>query len=73
MVVLGGIFYGRSLPFFNFPSAALGLPSLYPERYGNNLAVVYLIWISIVTALYFPCRWYMNYKNRSHAAWLSYL
>ncbi|MBZ5859572.1 DUF1624 domain-containing protein [Flavihumibacter profundi] len=41
---------------------------------GFNLAMVYVIWISLVTALYPLCRWYDKYKS-SHPEkkWLSYL
>ncbi len=31
--------------------------------YGFNLVVVYLIWISVVILLYFPCKWYDRYKS----------
>jgi len=27
----------------------------------------------VVIAMYLPCRWVMEYKNRNRAAWLSYL
>jgi uncharacterized membrane protein len=72
-VVLGGLRYNRWDFFFQFPTALLGFPARgFPSNYGYNLAAVYLIWISLVCALYFPCRWYMNFKNRHHSAWLSY-
>lgn len=73
-VVLGGTRYGRWDLFFQFPGALVGLPAPgFPSDYGYNLAVVYLIWFALVGALYFLCRWYMNFKNRNPAAWLSYL
>jgi uncharacterized membrane protein len=73
-VLLGGLRFGRWDFLFQFPGALLGLPAGdFPQNYGYNLAVVYLIWISLACAFYFPCRWYMNFHSRKHAAWLSYL
>lgn len=40
---------------------------------GYPLWAVYLFWIAVVAALYYPCKWYGNYK-RTHAYWwLSYV
>lgn len=42
--------------------------------YGYSLFVVYLVWIGVVTLLYFPSRTYMRYKvNNRDKWWLSYL
>jgi uncharacterized membrane protein len=39
-----------------------------------HLRSVYLIWIGIVAALYFPCKWYGTYKAaHPEKKWLSYL
>ena len=41
---------------------------------GYPLWMVYIVWLSIVIILYFPCRWYSKYKaNHSQNKWLSYL
>lgn len=41
---------------------------------GYPLWVVYTIWISVVILLYFPCRWYGNYRaNHPEKKWLTYL
>lgn len=37
------------------------------------LWAVYLLWLLVVTILYFPCRWYAEVKRRSRNPWLSYL
>jgi hypothetical protein len=45
------------------------------QGYGFTLATVYLLWISVVLALYPLCRWFDRYK-RTHQStrwWLSYL
>jgi uncharacterized membrane protein len=45
-----------------------------PAGYGHGLPFIYLIWILAVASLYFPCRWFMEFK-RQHRDWnwLSYL
>lgn len=45
-----------------------------PDNSGFNLGIVYLIWISVVLVLYFPCRWYNKYKQANKQKWwLHYL
>jgi uncharacterized membrane protein len=44
-----------------------------PAGYGYNLPFVYLMWITTVALLYFPCRWFAELKRRRHEWWLSYL
>jgi uncharacterized membrane protein len=73
-VLLGGLRYGRWDFLLQLPPSAQGsFPPGFPLDYGNSLPVVYLIWLSLVAALYVPCRWYMGVKQRSRSAWVSYL
>jgi uncharacterized membrane protein len=44
-----------------------------PNGYGHNLPFIYLIWITAVIILYFPCRWFMEVKQGRKDWWLSYL
>jgi hypothetical protein len=44
-----------------------------PPAYGYNLPFVYLMWITTVISLYFPCRWFADLKKRRRDWWLSYL
>lgn len=44
-----------------------------PAGYGYNLGFVYLMWITAVVLLYFPCRWFAELRSRRHEWWLSYL
>lgn len=44
-----------------------------PDGYGYNLPVVYLMWITAIVILYFPCRWFAELKRRRKDWWLSYL
>ena len=57
-------------PVFDIAFATQSPP---PAGYGYPLAVVYLIWIGVVLALYPLCRWFAGVKRRRRAAWLSYL
>lgn len=40
---------------------------------GYSLPVVYAVWLTAVTILYFPCRWFMQVKATNKSWWLSYL
>ncbi|HXM60850.1 MAG TPA: heparan-alpha-glucosaminide N-acetyltransferase domain-containing protein [Terriglobales bacterium] len=44
-----------------------------PDEWGFNLPFVYLMWITAVVILYFPCRWYEGVKQRRKDWWLSYI
>ena len=44
-----------------------------PDGWGYNLPFVYLMWITVVVILYFPCRWYEEVKQRRKDWWLSYI
>ena len=44
----------------------------FPPDYGVGLGGVYLIWIFVVAALYFPCKWFAGVKQRSKKWWLAY-
>jgi uncharacterized membrane protein len=46
---------------------------LYKAGFGFNLAVVYLVWLAILVALYPAARWFAEVKRRRRAWWLSYL
>jgi uncharacterized membrane protein len=45
-----------------------------PLGYGHGLPVIYVVWILAVALLYFPCRWFMEFRSQHRDwAWLSYL
>jgi uncharacterized membrane protein len=44
-----------------------------PDDLGFNLLGVYIVWFLVIAILYFPCRWYSNYKRTHYQWWLSYL
>ena len=44
-----------------------------PDGYGHGLPFIYLIWMTVLVILYFPCGWFMGVKQRRKDWWLSYL
>jgi len=44
-----------------------------PHNFGFPLVGVYAIWLLLITLLYFPCRWFGQYKKTHRQWWLSYL
>jgi uncharacterized membrane protein len=44
-----------------------------PATFGYNLWIMYGIWLFVVLALYFPCRWFSRYKKTHRQWWLSYV
>ena len=57
-----------------FTSRDIGeFPSQFPPGWGFSLPIVYLIWATLILALYPLCRWFAGVKERSRSNWLSYL
>jgi uncharacterized membrane protein len=69
-VVLALDRYGRADFLFRAPFSLE--PSNAPADYGYQLAIVYLLWFSVVAILYPPCRWFSGVKSRYRYGWLSY-
>ena len=44
-----------------------------PPDFGYSLAVVYLVWLAVVLALYLPCRCFYKYKLSHTQWWLKYV
>jgi uncharacterized membrane protein len=44
-----------------------------PWEFGYGLPGVYAIWLLVVLLLYFPCKWFSNYKKTHSGWWLSYV
>ena len=54
---------GKNIPFY-----------FLAANDGYSLFIVYIVWISVVIALYPLCKWFNNYKtNHREKWWLSYL
>jgi uncharacterized membrane protein len=67
--------YGTgALTFIFHPIPPMGGPAeLYPELFGYDLWVAYLVWALVVLALYPACRWFAAIKARRRDWWLTYL
>jgi uncharacterized membrane protein len=65
--VLLGVMQGFSV------QQMMTFPLFYPKGYGVSLPVVYIVWASVIAALYPFCRWMAGVKSRSRAPWLSYV
>ncbi len=48
-------------------------PKDWPAGYHPSLLRNYLAWLVLVLALYYPCRWFGQYKKTHSYKWLSYL
>ena len=71
--VMEAIRYGRpSIMFGPLPNMG-GSKAAFPPDFGFDLWVVYVVWFSLVLALYPLCRWFAGIKARHHNWWLSYL
>lgn len=65
--LVSGLALGFPLSYFTSGSFGAG------ENWGFGLPVVYLVWLIVIGILYFPCRWFMQLKQRRKDAWLRYL
>jgi hypothetical protein len=45
----------------------------WPSEPGFSLPVTYVVWATLLLALYPACRWLQQRKRRRHDWWLSYL
>lgn len=54
---------------FHFGNAFGGIPT----GFGYTLGIVYIVWMSVVVALYPVCKWYNRYKSTHSYTWLSYV
>jgi uncharacterized membrane protein len=61
---------GHQLDELVFPNKREGN---MPEGVGYSLWEVYLVWLLVIILLYFPCKWYSNYKATHKHWWLSYI
>jgi uncharacterized membrane protein len=62
------LYYGETV------NLAMADQSQYPAEYHPNLLRAYLVWITLVLLLYFPCKWFGAYrKKHPEKKWLSYL
>ncbi len=71
-VAVCGIRYGQVHWMFESPTITQ-FPITPPPGWGLPLPIIYLLWASVVIALYPLCRWFAALKQRRSDPWLSYL
>jgi uncharacterized membrane protein len=50
------------------------VPFLFrPMHFGYDLWAVYALWLFIIVSLYWPCKWFNQYKSTHQQWWLSYV
>lgn len=62
---------GFSFAQMDFASGTFGRP--VGVKSGVSLGYIYLIWISVVVLLYWPCLWFGKYKTEHTHWWLKYM
>ena len=70
-VVLSIVRFGTVIPWMTTNHPMFVPPP--PPGYTYSLTALYTITLLVVTALYFPCRWFAGLKARRTDGWLSYL
>jgi hypothetical protein len=70
MAVVVALAYGQTTHSLLNGGIFAGPP---PPGYGHGLAFIYLMWITALVILYFPCKWYSGLKQRRKDWWLSYI
>lgn len=72
-LILLGAYLWLYLQFGQAVNLGFQPPDQWPAGYELSLLRVYGVWICYLILLYFPCRWYSNYKRTHKGWWLSYL
>jgi hypothetical protein len=74
-VLLAFVAYGGAAWAFVFhPVPSMGGPrTLFPADFGHPLWVAYVVWATVVVALYPACRWFAAFKARHRTWWVGYL
>jgi hypothetical protein len=49
------------------------MPPDVPPGYRWSLPLLYLVTLIVVTALYFPCRWFARKKSEARSGWMRFL
>ena len=70
-VLLSIVRFGTVIPWMTTNHPMFVPPP--PPGYTYSLTALYAITLLVVTALYFPCRWFARLKARRTHRWLSYL
>jgi uncharacterized membrane protein len=66
-------FVWTHLSFGRYVNLGFSNPAEWPAAYSPSLMRVFVVWVLVVVALYFPCRWFARYRKHHKTWWLSYL
>lgn len=72
-LISAGAWLWTRLAFGQALNLSFAAPPTWPQRYEPSLLRAYLVWAAVVVLLYWPCRWYRDFKQRHTYWWLSYL
>jgi uncharacterized membrane protein len=61
------------LEFGELTNLSFITPNQYPPGYEPSLFRTYIVWIIVVAILYFPCKWFSQYKRRHRNFFTTYL
>jgi uncharacterized membrane protein len=70
-VIVSLVRQGRVEPWLFANHPMMSPPT--PEGYTWSLAMLYAVFIVVVAALYFPCRWHARRKATNPAPWMRYI
>ncbi|MCA8830917.1 DUF1624 domain-containing protein [Hymenobacter pini] len=73
LLISAGAWVWTQLAFGSAINLSFAAPPTWPAAYAPSLWRAYAVWVVVVLALYWPCRWYRNFKRRHTYWWLSYL
>ncbi|MEJ1237789.1 heparan-alpha-glucosaminide N-acetyltransferase domain-containing protein [Chryseolinea sp. T2] len=72
-LIAAGTFAWTTISFGRYANLGFSNPADWPKEYEPSLLRVVVVWLIVVVILYFPCRWFANYRKESQSKWLSYL
>ncbi|QJX49262.1 DUF1624 domain-containing protein [Hymenobacter taeanensis] len=73
LLISAGAWLWTQLSFGQAINLSFTQPTSWPKEYVPSLLRAYTVWAAVVLALYWPCRWYRNFKQQHTYWWLSYM
>ncbi|MGC3948719.1 MAG: heparan-alpha-glucosaminide N-acetyltransferase domain-containing protein [Chryseolinea sp.] len=72
LISLGALAW-TTISFGRYVNFGFSNPAEWPKEYQPDLLRVIFVWFLVVFILYFPCRWFADYRKGHQSKWLSYL